>query len=202
MENAVQFQRSNMYQTDLFFFKFILLSWQLVNEILEKHDQNQQNETSSEVDEDVEVGVVEGDHVDDEDVEVEVAEGDQVDDEDVEVEVAEGDHVDDEDVEVEVAEGDQADDEDVEVVVAEGDQADDEDVEVDRKENVEAEVENDVELEVEDDVEVEEAEVHDVGVRCEGLRVDEVMRPQEEMQVSPLDQVEVVTVQLKRTLFT
>ena len=32
------------------------------------------------------------------------------------------------------------------------------------------------------------------GVRCEGLRVDEVMRSQEEMQISDLDQVEVGTV--------
>ena len=32
------------------------------------------------------------------------------------------------------------------------------------------------------------------GVRCEGLWVDEVMRSQEEMQISDLDQVEVGTV--------
>ena len=52
-----------------------MLSWQLVKEILEEHDQNIQNETNSEVE--------------DEDVEVEIAEGDQADDEDVEVEVKE-----------------------------------------------------------------------------------------------------------------
>ena len=86
------------------------------------------------------------------------------------------------------------DDEDVEVEVAEGDQTDDKDVEVEVKENVEAEFQ--------DDVEVEEAEVHDVGVRCEGVRVDEVRRSQEEMQISNLVQVEVGTVLLKRTLLT
>ena len=90
-----------------------MLSWQLVKEILEEHDQNIQNETNSEVeDEDVEVEIAEGDQADDEDVEVEVAEGDQTNDEDVEMQVAEGDQANDEEVEVEVAEGDQADDSD------------------------------------------------------------------------------------------
>ena len=137
------------------FFLIYFACWQLVKEILEKHDQNKQNETNPEVD--------------------------------------------DGDVEVEIAEGDQVDDEDVEVEVAEGDQTDDKDVDVDVKENVEAEVQEDVELEIEDDVEVEEAQVHDVGLRCEGVRVDEVMRSQEEMQISYPDQVEVGTVLLKRT---
>ena len=167
------------------FFLIYFACWQLVKEILEKHDQNKQNETNPEVD--------------DGDFEVDVAERDQADDEDVEVKIAEGDQVDDEDVEVEIAEGDQVDDEDVEVEVAEGDQTDDKDVDVDVKENVEAEVQEDVELEIEDDVEVEEAQVHDVGLRCEGVRVDEVMRSQEEMQISYPDQVEVGTVLLKRT---
>ena len=66
-----------------------MLSWQLVKEILEEHDQNIQNETNSEVD--------------DENVEVEVAEGDQADEKHVEVEVKENVEAEvQEDVELEI----------------------------------------------------------------------------------------------------
>ena len=41
-----------------------------------------------------------------------------------------------------------------------------------------------------------------MGVHCEGLRVDVVMRSQEKMQISDLEKVEVGSVLLKRTLLT
>ena len=53
-----------------------------------------------------------------------------------------------------------------------------------------------------EDVQGSEALQVDVGVRCEGLQVDAVVQSQEEMQISDLEQVEVGTVLLKRTLLT
>ena len=53
-----------------------------------------------------------------------------------------------------------------------------------------------------EDVQGSEALQVDVGVCCEGLQVDAVVQSQEEMQISDLEQVEVGTVLLKRTLLT